>query len=63
VHACFPEGDVIIEIFTDNHVVVSSAHKNTIDRGVKKPLVKRALKIAAAEVDALLELWEDSRIK
>ena len=63
VHACFPDGDVIIEIYNDKTVGVSSAHKDPVDPGVKKPQIKRALKIAAISVESLLALWEESRIK
>ena len=63
VHACFPDGDIVIEIYNDNTVALSSSHKNPVDPGVKKPQVKRALKIAGAEIDALLALWNESRIR
>lgn len=62
-HACYPDGDIVIEIYSDNRVGISTSHKNPVDPGVKKPQIKRALNIAAAEVDALLELWEKSRMK
>jgi hypothetical protein len=63
VHARFPDGNVIIEIYSDNSVGPSSAHKKPIDPGVKKPQVKRALRVAAVNVEALLKLWEESRMK
>ena len=61
VHAHYDEGDVDIEIYPDNSVGVSTAHKRPIDPGVKKSQVKRALKIAEAEIEAMLELWDASR--
>jgi hypothetical protein len=62
-HARFPEGDIVIEIYSDNSVALSASHKMPADPGIKKPQIKRALKIAETEVEALLELWEKSRIK
>jgi hypothetical protein len=63
VHAHFDEGDVAIEIYADGCIGLSTQHgkDGAVDPGVKKPQVKRALKIAAAEVPALLALWEESR--
>lgn len=63
VHARFPEGTVVIEIYSDNGVAVSRAHKNPIERSVKTPQIKRALRTAAANVEILRELWKESRIK
>ena len=63
VHACFPDGDIVIAICSDNSVGLSTSHSTPVDRGVKKPQIKRALKVAAAEVNALLQLWEESRMR
>jgi hypothetical protein len=62
VHAHFPEGDIVIEMYSDNSVALSTAHRMPVDPGIKRPQIKRAL-IAGAETRALLELWEESRIK
>ena len=63
VHAHFDEGDVAIELYADRTDGLSSAHTNPIDPFVKRKDVRRALEIAADEIDELLELWEASRTR
>ena len=62
VHACFPEGDVVIEIYRDKSVAVSTAHKDQSIRASKKPQIKRALKVAAASIEPLLALCGESNL-